>query len=52
MIAEKWVEGKAPFQIIWEAMDAGQLQVINKIPQGPMTYEPLADGRMTLKTAD
>ncbi len=52
VIAEKWVDGKAPFQIIWEAMDAGQLQVINKIPQGPMSYEPQADGRMSLKTAD
>lgn len=52
VIAEKWVAGKAPFQIMWEAMDAGQLQVINKIPQGPMTYEAAADGGMILKTAD
>jgi hypothetical protein len=52
VIAEKWVEGKAPFQIMWEAMDAGQLSVINKIPQGPMTYEPQADGKMLLRTAD
>jgi hypothetical protein len=52
VIAEKWVEGKAPFQLIWEAMDAGQLQIINKIPQGPMTYEPQTDGRMMLHTAD
>jgi hypothetical protein len=51
VIAEKWVEGKAPFQLIWEAMDAGQLQIINKIPQGPMTYEPQTDGRMMLHTA-
>jgi hypothetical protein len=51
VIAEKWVDGKVPFQIMWEAMDAGKLQVINKIPQGPMTYEAQADGSMSLKTA-
>lgn len=48
VIAEKWVAGKKPFQLIWEAMDAGQLKVVNKIPQGPMTYELSGDGRMEL----
>jgi hypothetical protein len=48
VIVEKWVEGKAPFQIIWEYMDAGYLQVDNRIPQGPMAYAPGADGRMVL----
>jgi hypothetical protein len=52
MIAEKWVENKAPFQIIWEAMDAGQLQVINKIPQGPMAYRLESDGHMVLESED
>lgn len=48
VLAEKWVEGKAPFQVIWEAMDAGYLQVSSSIPQGPMQYCPGADGLMWL----
>jgi hypothetical protein len=40
VIVEKWVEGKAPFQCIWEYMDAGYLKVDNRIPQGPMEYIP------------
>jgi hypothetical protein len=39
-IAEKWVRGKAPFQVIWEAMDAGQLQITSIVPQGPEIYAP------------
>ena len=38
VIAEKWVHNKAPFQIMWELMDAGALKVDNYIPQGPFTY--------------
>lgn len=48
VIVEKWVKGKAPFQIIWEYMDAGYLQVDTRIPQGPMQYIPGSDGRMLL----
>jgi len=48
VIVEKWVAGKAPFQTIWEYMDAGYLTVANLIPQGPMAYERGPDGRMTL----
>lgn len=50
VIAEKWVEGKAPFQLMWEAMDSGGLQVIKPIPQGPMAYRLGDDGRMHLTT--
>ncbi len=50
VIVEKWVAGKAPFQIIWEHMDAGYLQVHRRIPQGPMTYVPGPDGRMFVRT--
>jgi len=32
-------------------MDAGYLQVENRIPQGPMEYARGADGRMVLQTA-
>jgi len=49
VIVEKWVEGKAPLQVIWEYIDAGYLQVANLIPQGPMAYAPALDGRMTLR---
>lgn len=48
VIAEKWVAGKAPFQTMWEAMDAGVLEVSNRVPQGPHGYRPGPDGRMVL----
>jgi hypothetical protein len=48
VIAEKWVPGKAPFQVIWEYMDGGYLEVSKGIPQGPMHYVPGAEGRMVL----
>ena len=39
VIVEKWVEGKAPFQLIWEAMDESVIEITNHIPQGPFTFE-------------
>jgi hypothetical protein len=51
VIVEKWVPGKAPFQVIWEIMDAGSLQVDNRIPQGPMEYVSAPDGMMLLQAA-
>jgi hypothetical protein len=39
-IAEKWVPGTLPFQLMWEAMDAGQLQVTSHVPQGPEIFAP------------
>ena len=39
VIVEKWVEGKQPFQVIWEAMDNRDLEVTNDIPQGPFIWE-------------
>jgi hypothetical protein len=52
VIAEKWVEGKRPFQLIWEAMDSGKLQIVNRIPQGPMAYAPASENNMELATAE
>jgi hypothetical protein len=49
VIVEKWVSGKAAFQVMWEAMDAGQLEPANEIPQGPMDFVPGAEGRMVLR---
>jgi len=37
-IMEKWVARAVPFQTIWEYIDAGYLQVEDRIPQGPMRY--------------
>ncbi|NPA90675.1 MAG: hypothetical protein GXO55_04395 [Chloroflexi bacterium] len=49
VMAEKWVPGKEPFQLFWEYMDEGALVVDSHVPQGPMWYEPDADGQMILK---
>jgi hypothetical protein len=38
VIVEKWVEGKQPFQVIWEGMDQGDIEISNEIPQGPFAY--------------
>jgi hypothetical protein len=48
VIVEKWVPGKEPFQLMWEFMDAGYLQVENAIPQGPLTYVSGEGGQMEL----
>jgi hypothetical protein len=39
VIVEKWVPGKAPFEIICDFMDAGYIEVSNDIPQGLMDYQ-------------
>lgn len=48
-IVEKWGVGKAPFQTIWEYMDAGYLQITNRIPQGPFAFIPGPDGTRSLQ---
>lgn len=48
VIAEKWVAGKKPFQVMWEYMDAGWLVITNIVPQGVLTFEP-ENGLMVLK---
>ena len=50
VIAEKWVEGKVPFQRMWEYMDSGILQVDNLVPQGKVEYQPGEDGSMHLES--
>lgn len=49
VIVEKWVQGKAPFQIMWEFMDRGALQIDNLVPQGPLTFVTGPDGKMHLE---
>jgi hypothetical protein len=51
-IVEKWVAGKAPFQVIWEYMDAGSLTVASRIPQGDMTYVADQAGKMILQVPE
>ncbi|MDW7990914.1 MAG: hypothetical protein RMK65_01985 [Anaerolineae bacterium] len=51
-IVEKWVPGKAPFQVIWEFIDAGYLQIDPFVPQGPLQYLPDPTGRMWVQTED
>ncbi len=50
MIVEKWVAGKAPFQVIWEYMDAEYLEIESAVPQGALKYVGSAGGRMLLQT--
>jgi len=52
VIVEKWVRGKVPFQVIWEYMDDGSLEVDNYIPQGPMGYRVGSDGRHFLENGN
>ena len=39
VIVEKWVDGKAPLQVIWEAMDEKVIEIMNLIPQGTFAFE-------------
>jgi hypothetical protein len=49
VIVEKWVEGKQAFQVIWEAMDTGDIEITNEIPQGPFQFESSGQ-RCTLRS--
>jgi hypothetical protein len=50
VIVEKWIPGKQPFEIMWEYMDKGLLQIDNYIPQGPLTFTSNSNGKMYLRT--
>ena len=39
VIVEKWVDGKRPFQVIWEGMDERDIEISNDIPQGPFAFQ-------------
>jgi hypothetical protein len=49
VIAEKWVAGKEPFQVMWEYMDSGWLVVDNMVPQGILSFKPDGNGLMVLQ---
>jgi hypothetical protein len=48
VLVEKWVEGKAPFQVIWEAMDSRAIEISNQVPQGQVSY--VKDGQRCMLT--
>ncbi|GAB4569887.1 MAG: hypothetical protein Kow0047_23280 [Anaerolineae bacterium] len=48
VIVEKWVAGKAPFDVILEYMDRGYFVISSKVPQGRFHFAPSHDGRMVL----
>ena len=50
VVVEKWVEGKQAFQVLWEAMDHGEIEIANFIPQGPFTYQD--DGNCSTLVSD
>jgi len=52
VIVEKWIPGKAPFQVMWEYMDSCYLEIENRIPQGPMEYVPISPDRMVLQAME
>ena len=52
VMAEKWQADKVPFQLIWEYMDAGYLQIEAPVPQGWYSYEPEADGLFHLRQSE
>lgn len=47
VMAEKWVPGKMPFQLIWEYFDSGDLVLDSHVPQRLVEYVA-ADGKMAL----
>ncbi len=52
VIVEKWVPGKAPFEVMLDYMDAGYIEIESRIPQGKFRYAPAPDGKMVLVLED
>ena len=48
VLGEMWSPGKAPFQLLWEAMDSGALELVSEVPQGRYTYRPRGPERLEL----
>jgi len=53
VVVEKWVEGKAPFETIYERLVAGHLRVTLQVSQGSVRWEPttLPDGQRMVQKA-
>ncbi|MBS3783096.1 MAG: hypothetical protein KGY78_01495 [Anaerolineae bacterium] len=52
VVVEKWVAGAAPFQTIWETMDAGSLEIDKRVPQGPIDYVSTGDGMQVVRVGE
>jgi hypothetical protein len=52
VLAEKWVPGKEPFQVLWEAMDSGAIHVSSRVPQGRYGYRAGQGGAQVLFEID
>jgi len=52
VMVEKWVQGKAPFDVMLKYMDAGYIEIESRIPQGKFTYVPSSDGKMVISLQD
>ncbi|HKJ27478.1 MAG TPA: hypothetical protein VJ965_07555 [Anaerolineales bacterium] len=48
VITEKWANGKQPFELIWEYMDAGYLKIDRLVPQGMFMFDKDHDGLMKI----
>jgi hypothetical protein len=48
VLGETWVSGKAPFQVLWEAMDSGAVVVSPRVPQGRYGYRRAESGQFEL----
>lgn len=46
IFGEKWIDGKEPFQLFWEYMDAGYIEIESHVPQIAFDYLPGDDGRL------
>lgn len=51
LVAEKWVPGTQPFDVLLTAIDDGRLAISQGVPQGRMRYVAAGD-RMVLREAD
>ncbi|HEX6811486.1 MAG TPA: hypothetical protein VF384_07675 [Planctomycetota bacterium] len=51
LMAEKWVPGTRPFEVLLAAMDERRLEVSHGVPQGCMHYAPVGD-RMVLQLSE
>ena len=51
LMAEKWVPGTRPFDVLLRAMDEGRLEIGHGVPQGAMGYERRG-ARMVLRRDD
>jgi hypothetical protein len=52
VITEKWQPDKKPFQLIWEYMDDGYIEIDRLVPQGPIQYKMNGRGMMELREVE